>query len=77
VSDRVDRAIATVLEALGPRLVVSHGKLLRAFAARWIGTDIELGSHLPLDTAALCILEREAGIPLLRLWNWQGQLPRA
>jgi len=77
VSDRVDRAIAAVLEAPGPRLVVGHGKLLRAFAARWIGSEIELGSHLPLDTAAVCILEREAGTSLLRLWNWQGQLPRA
>jgi broad specificity phosphatase PhoE len=75
VSRRVDRVITIVLDAPGPCLLVSHGKVLRALAARWVGAGVELGSALPFDTAAISLLEREAGLPLLRLWNFQGSLP--
>jgi probable phosphoglycerate mutase len=67
---RVDRVLERVTGLEGVCLLVAHGKLLRALAARWVGYGIELGSTLPLDPAAISLLERErpAG-PLLRLWN--------
>jgi hypothetical protein len=56
-------------------LLVGHGKEVRALSARWLGCGVELGSALPLDPAAICVLEREAGVPLLLLWNYTGELP--
>jgi probable phosphoglycerate mutase len=56
-------------------LLVGHGKAVRALSARWLGRGVELGGALPLDPAAICVLEREAGVPLLRLWNYTGELP--
>ena len=50
-------------------ILVGHGKLLRALGARWINCDVALGSALPMDPAAISVLEREANQPLLRLWN--------
>jgi probable phosphoglycerate mutase len=72
VSTRVDRLIAKVQDLSGTTLLVGHGKLLRAFAARWIGYEISLGRTLPMDPAAISTLEREPNGPLLRLWNFTG-----
>lgn len=70
VSRRVDRLIATVRDLDGASLLVGHGKSLRALAARWVGRDVSLGSVLPMDPAAISVLQREASGPLLRLWNF-------
>jgi len=71
VRARADRVLAHVGQLEGVVLLVGHGKMLRALAARWLGYDVSLGSGLAMDPAAICVLEREqtAG-PLLRLWNY-------
>lgn len=74
VSARVDRLLASLAEWEGPCLLVAHGKLLRALGARWVGCPVGLGSVLPLDPAAISLLEREPAGPLLRLWNFTGQV---
>jgi broad specificity phosphatase PhoE len=56
----------------GRCLIVGHGKFLRALGAVWLGREIELGACLPMDPAALCVLEREENQALLRLWNYRG-----
>lgn len=79
--EQVHSRVRTLLEHVdrleGPCLLVSHGKLLRALAALWLGADITLGDLLPLDPAAISLLERENGRPLLRLWNLTPRLVRA
>jgi probable phosphoglycerate mutase len=76
VSARADRLLARLAQADGRLLLVGHGKFLRALAARWLGREVALASSLPLDPAALCVLEREHhGPPLLRCWNYRDELP--
>ena len=75
VSARVDRMLELAKAADGPGLLVGHGKLFRALAARWVGSTVALGGVLPMDPAAISLLDRETGGPLLRLWNFTGQLP--
>ena len=77
VRARVDRVLELVDPLEGPCLLVSHGKLLRALAARWLDSDIALGSVLPMDPAAISLLERDGARPLLRLWNLTPSLVRA
>jgi broad specificity phosphatase PhoE len=77
VQARVERLLDMVRPLEGPCLLVSHGKLLRALAARWLDGDLTMGSVLPLDPAAISLLEREGDRPLLRLWNLTPGLVRA
>ena len=74
VSDRADRVLAELSGLEGACLLVGHGKLLRALAARWVRLSVAHASILPMDPAAVSLLEREADGPLLRLWNYTGQL---
>jgi broad specificity phosphatase PhoE len=74
VTARVSRIIDRIATIEGRCLLVAHGKLLRSLAALWLDGDIGLGARLPMDPAAISILEREDGTPLLRLWNFRGQL---
>lgn len=75
VTERV-RAILDRLEREpDPCLLVGHGKLLRGLAAIWLGRDIAFGESMPMDPASISVLEREDGIPRLRLWNFRGALP--
>jgi probable phosphoglycerate mutase len=74
VSARVDRLLEAVRSWEGSCLLVAHGKLLRALGARWVQQDVALGSVLAMDPAAISLLEREQSGPLLRLWNFTGQL---
>jgi broad specificity phosphatase PhoE len=77
VSARVDRVLEMVGALEGPCLLVSHGKLLRALAARWLGDEVALGDLLALDPAAISVLERDGSRTLLRLWNLTPSLVRA
>jgi broad specificity phosphatase PhoE len=74
VAARVDRLLTEVRRLDGACLLVAHGKLLRALAARFVDLSVAHGSILPLDPAAISVLEREPSGPLLRLWNFTGQL---
>lgn len=74
VKARAGRVLDRVATIDGRCLLVGHGKFLRSLAALWLDSDIGLGAKLPMDPAAICVLEREDGVPLLRLWNFHGQL---
>lgn len=77
VIERVDRVVELVSRLEGDCLLVSHGKLLRALAARWLEAGIQLADVLSLDPAAISRLEREAERPRLGLWNLSPSLVRA
>jgi broad specificity phosphatase PhoE len=77
VTERVDHVLELVARLEGDCLLVSHGKLLRALAARWLKHDIALGNDLALDPAAISRLQREEERPLLGLWNLSPSLVRA
>jgi broad specificity phosphatase PhoE len=77
VQDRVHRVLELVSSLDGPCLLVSHGKLLRALAARWLDAELTFGDRLALDPAALSLLERDGTRALLRLWNLTPSLVRA
>ena len=71
VSARADRVVDRVRrQAAGSRVVlVAHGHLLRALAARWIREPVSFGRCLALDTASVSVLGSEHGAPALRRWN--------
>lgn len=69
IADRVDHLIFR-LRALGGRtLVFAHGHILRSLAVRWIDQSLILGSHLPLDTTAVCQLGSSRGVSTIDRWN--------
>jgi broad specificity phosphatase PhoE len=75
VAARTDRLLTAVDRFPGVCLLVGHGKFLRAMTARWLRQPVALGSVLSLSPAALAILRREHGRPLLQTWNRQPTSP--
>jgi probable phosphoglycerate mutase len=73
VAARADRLIERCRTLPGPCILVGHGKMLRALAARFIEQPVALGAHLPMDPAAVSILQDERAGSLLRLWNYTGE----
>ena len=69
VEVRIDRVIAKVRDVEGHVALFSHGHVLRAFAARWLGLRAADGCHFLLDTATLNILSDYRGIPAVKRWN--------
>lgn len=69
VAARVERIIARCRSAAGRSLLIAHGHILRALAARWIGQPVSVGEHLPLDTATVCVLGYDRGTPTIDRWN--------
>jgi probable phosphoglycerate mutase len=70
VAARADRVIDRVLsEATERALVFSHGHLLRALAARWIGEEVAFGRRLVLATGTLSVLGWERDIRAVARWN--------
>lgn len=69
VSARVDRLIEKYRAHGGRIIAFAHGHILRALGARWIEQPVELGEHLPLDTAKLSVLGYDRGTPTLSRWN--------
>jgi broad specificity phosphatase PhoE len=69
ISARVDRVIAKCRAANGRVLLFAHGHVLRTLAARWIAQPVTVGAHLPLDTAKVCVLAYDRGVPTLDRWN--------
>lgn len=69
VSDRVDKVIARIRATEGTVVLFAHGHILRALAARWIESPIEVGARLLLDTGTLCILSYYKNLPAIERWN--------
>jgi broad specificity phosphatase PhoE len=76
VAARADSVIAVVAGSDGEVALFAHGHVLRVLGARWVEQPVTLGARLLLDTAAVCLLDAEHGVPALRLWNDLAHLPR-
>lgn len=71
VSARADRLIERYAAQSGRVLLVAHGHVLRALAARWIRQPVVLGEHLLLGTGTVSVLGFDRGTPVLQRWNCQ------
>ena len=77
IQQRADRLLAGLRAGDGPVALFSHGHVLRALAARWIGLPVGQGRHFALDTGSLSLLGYEhsdRGNPAILLWNSQSIL---
>ncbi len=70
IGERADRLIARVRSIKGNVALFSHGHMLRTLAVRWIDLPVAAGVHFALDTAALCILDDDRGVPVIKVWNF-------
>ncbi len=50
-------------------IAFGHGHALRVLTLCWLGFDVSLGVHFPLDTSTLSILGQEKGQGALEQWN--------
>jgi len=72
VAERAGRVIRRVREHIGNVLLFSSGHILRALAARWLGTEILCAKFLMLSTASVSELGYEhdrQDEPVIWLWN--------
>jgi broad specificity phosphatase PhoE len=69
VGARVDRVIARTIDVDGRVLLVAHGHVLRALAARWLEQPARFGAHLKLETGALSVLGFEREMRVVEAWN--------
>jgi len=70
VAARLDRVVARVRESGVERAICfGHGHALRALSMRWLGFDLSLGVHFPLDTGTVSVLGEDRGEPALERWN--------
>jgi broad specificity phosphatase PhoE len=70
VCERVDRVLARAAGVSGEVLCVSHGHVLRALTARWLGMEVEAGAHFALTTAGVGVLGHEhETTPVLLRWS--------
>jgi probable phosphoglycerate mutase len=74
VSERADRVLERARSADGDVALFSHGHMLRAIGARWLGLQVVTGQHLMLSTASVSVLGYERETPVLRLWNGRAHL---
>jgi probable phosphoglycerate mutase len=69
VAARARRVIERVRAVEGRVALFSHGHFLRVFTTQWLGLDPRHGGVFALETAALCVLGEDAGVPAIRRWN--------
>jgi probable phosphoglycerate mutase len=71
VEARIDRVITKIraVAAKGDVAVFSHGHLIRAFAARWLGLRAAEGRFFLLDPATVNVMSDYRGIPAVKRWN--------
>jgi probable phosphoglycerate mutase len=74
VSERADRVLERARKAAGDVALFSHGHMLRAVGARWLGLPVSAGQHLMLSTASVSVLGYERETPVIRLWNGRAHL---
>lgn len=69
VGRRADEVIRRARAAEGDVVAFSHGHLLRALAARWVGLPPVAGRLLALDAGSLSVLGWEREVPVVARWN--------
>jgi broad specificity phosphatase PhoE len=72
VVQRVDRVVTNLRGLKGNVLIFSHGHLLRALAARWVGQPITFARALLLSTSTISILcfgHDSLDEPAISMWN--------
>ena len=70
VASRLDHVVGRVRESgVNQAICFGHGHALRALTMRWLGFDLELGVHFPLDTGTVSVLGEDRGAPALERWN--------
>ncbi|MBJ7597119.1 MAG: histidine phosphatase family protein [Candidatus Nephthysia bennettiae] len=74
VAERADRVLERARTADGDVALFSHGHMLRAVGARWLGLPVAAGQHLMLSTASVSVLGYERETPVIRLWNGRAHL---
>lgn len=77
VGARVDALIAQLVELCregGHALLFSHGHLLRALAARWMGLPVAAGRAFELGTGSLSVLGWKRELRVLQGWNDRAHL---
>jgi probable phosphoglycerate mutase len=70
VGARADRLIAGMDGR--QTIAFAHGHILRVLAARWIGLEVDGGSHLVLSPAHLGVFGYDREARALRCWNALG-----
>jgi probable phosphoglycerate mutase len=71
VQARIDRVI-TNIRAVGAQshvAVFSHGHLIRALAARWLGFPVLEGRHFLLEPATINVMSYYRDVPAIERWN--------
>jgi probable phosphoglycerate mutase len=70
VNTRLSRLIDRIRGSGVERAICfGHGHASRALMLSWLGFDVRLGVHFPLDTSTVSILGEEKGLPALEQWN--------
>nr|WP_239579168.1 histidine phosphatase family protein [Microlunatus panaciterrae] len=70
VAQRLNRVVNRVRgSGVEQAICFAHGHALRALALCWLGLDLTLGGHFPLETATVSVLGAEKDLPTLDQWN--------
>lgn len=70
VRTRLSRVVERVRDSGVERAICfAHGHALRALSLCWLGFDLSLGGHFPLQTATVSVLSESKGLPTIEQWN--------
>ena len=70
VSTRLRRVVERVrFSGVDHALVFGHGHSLRALSMEWLGLEIAMAKHFPLQTGTLSVLGYEKDNPAIIRWN--------
>lgn len=70
VAERLNRVVDRVRgSGVEQALCFGHGHALRALAMCWLGFDLALGVHFPLETSTVSVLGEEKDQPAITRWN--------
>jgi broad specificity phosphatase PhoE len=66
---RVDRIVGRMRAVRSSAVLFAHAHVLRVIAARWLGLEPRAGANFLLDTATVCVLTSDRGVPAIKRWN--------
>jgi len=71
VRARIDRVITKIRAVAGKGnvAVFSHGHLIRALGARWLGLQVSDGRHFLLEPATINVVSYYRDVPAIEHWN--------